>query len=48
MIPLLLLGCAKTAAPVLRPINCINEIKTPLDMANCLEEYDIEYNSLRK
>lgn len=25
------------------PILCINEIKTPLDMANCLNEYKLKY-----
>lgn len=25
------------------PITCINAIKTPLDMANCLNEYKLKY-----
>ena len=46
LIVLLLTSCAKRANPVLRPINCIQDIKTPLDMNNCLIEYDTEYGSL--
>lgn len=42
-------NCAKTVSHVpLRPINCINNIKTPLDQHNCLIEYDTEYGSLMR
>ncbi|MBO5843511.1 MAG: hypothetical protein J6Q96_01425 [Bacteroidales bacterium] len=47
MIVLLCTSCVNNAslAP-LKPINCINEIKTPLDQTKCLAEYDQEYGSL--
>jgi hypothetical protein len=45
VIVLLLEGCVKTEYVCteipLEPINCINNIKTPLDMAKCLEEYKL-------
>jgi hypothetical protein len=33
---------------VARPINCIQTIKTPSDMKDCLIEYDTEYGSVMK
>lgn len=33
---------------VARPINCIQIIKTPSDMKDCLIEYDTEYGSVMK
>lgn len=30
------------------PIDCIKEIKTPIDMRNCLVEYDENYASIKK
>ena len=47
---LLLCGCATRVCPAPiepEPINCIRHIKTPADMAACLSEYDLKYNSLR-
>ena len=29
--------------PIKEPITCINNIKTPLDMAKCLNEYKVKY-----
>ena len=44
LIAMLLSGCKSNAYLVQNePINCINEIKTPLDMAKCLAEYDQKY-----
>ena len=41
---MLLTSCKSNAYLVQNePINCINEIKTPLDMAKCLAEYDQKY-----
>ena len=44
LIILLLSSCKSNAYLVQNePINCINEIKTPLDLAKCLGEYDQKY-----
>ena len=43
----LLNACKRTeyiyTEPLKEPINCINTIKTPLDMAMCLNEYKHKY-----
>ncbi len=44
---LLLSGCKQIeyvyVEPERQPITCIDEIKTPLDMAKCLNEYKTRY-----
>ena len=47
VIPLLLGSCKKIEyvyiTPPKEPITCIQYIKTPLDMATCLNEYKLKY-----
>ncbi|MBR5599650.1 MAG: hypothetical protein IKW39_06385 [Alphaproteobacteria bacterium] len=48
LVILLLLGSCKKieyvyVTPPKEPINCISKIKTPLDMATCLNEYKLKY-----
>ena len=47
LILLLLCSCKQTEYIYINtpkePILCIEEIKTPLDMANCLNEYKLKY-----
>lgn len=44
---LLLSGCSRIeyvyVEPEKVPVTCIDHIKTPLDMAKCLEEYKVRY-----
>lgn len=44
---LLLNACKQTEyvyiEPARMPVTCIDEIKTPLDMAECLNEYKMRY-----
>ena len=47
LLVLLLSGCKQTeyiyVEPERVPITCIDTIKTPLDMAKCLQEYKTRY-----
>lgn len=48
LIVLLLSGCKQTEYVYVKlppePITCIDNIKTPLDMAKCLKEYKVKYD----
>lgn len=46
-IALLLQGCVSNVNPApIPPINCIQDLNTPLDYAKCLAIYDEAYGSL--